>query len=593
MKKMSVLLFAMTLTVSTLTFASAAEPSSVPPQETVTEVNDPEEIPAATVADSPKTDPAEDTGTSADNNPAEDRTTGFKEVNGQSVYYVNGEKSSLSGVVKLWDNNWYHLKDGVLQKEVTVAQNANGWWYINAGGQVDFHYNGFAKNANGWWYLRNGKVTFQDSSVISGTVNGENGWWYVRKSHVLFTNTIAQNQNGWWRIKNGKVDFGCNSVEQNENGWWYIRKGKVDFSYTGIARNQNGWWRIVKGKVDFRCNSVEQNENGWWYIRKGRVDFNYTGVAQNRNGWWRIEKGKVNFGFNGIASNQNGSWYLQKGKVNFGFSGDVTYNGKTYHIQKGKVVNGSYQNGQQIYLNKSWEFAGNSEINSGCAVLYKASSNRKNIIVGVNAGHGTKGGTSRKTWCHPDKSPKVTGGTTSKGATKAVAVSGGMTFNDGTSESTVTLQMAQTLKSKLLAQGYDVLMIRDGDDVQLDNVARTVICNNVADCHIALHWDGDGLSYDKGCFSLTVPDGIKGMYPVSKVWKQDDALSNALVQGLKSKGAKIHGSGTMQMDLTQTSYSSIPSTDIELGNQCSRHDSATLNNLADGLVSGINTYFGK
>ena len=49
------------------------------------------------------------------------------------------------------------------------------------------------------------------------------------------------------------------------------------------------------------------------------------------------------------------------------------------------------------------------------------------------------------------------------------------------------MQMAQILRDKLLASGYDVLMLRDGEDVQLDNVARTVICNNVADCHIALH----------------------------------------------------------------------------------------------------------
>ena len=54
------------------------------------------------------------------------------------------------------------------------------------------------------------------------------------------------------------------------------------------------------------------------------------------------------------------------------------------------------------------------------------------------------------------------------------------------------------MRDKLLAAGYDVLMVRDGSDVQLDNVARTVICNNVADCHISLHWDGDGLNYDKG-----------------------------------------------------------------------------------------------
>lgn len=42
-----------------------------------------------------------------------------------------------------------------------------------------------------------------------------------------------------------------------------------------------------------------------------------------------------------------------------------------------------------------------------------------------------------------------------------------MTFNDGTAESTVTLQMAQILKDKLLAQGYDVLMVRNSDDVGL------------------------------------------------------------------------------------------------------------------------------
>ena len=149
-----------------------------------------------------------------------------------------------------------------------------------------------------------------------------------------------------------------------------------------------------------------------------------------------------------------------------------------------------YEDGGQITLDPSWAYADHSKINSGAAVLYKAAENRKEIVVGVNAGHGTSGGTKVKTLCHPDGSAKVTGGTTAAGATEAVAVSSGMTFNDGTPESSVTLRMAQILKEKLLAAGYDVLMLRDEDDVQLDNVARTVICNNAADCHIALHWDG-------------------------------------------------------------------------------------------------------
>ena len=252
-----------------------------------------------------------------------------------------------------------------------------------------------------------------------------------------------------------------------------------------------------------------------------------------------------------------------------------------------------YEDGGQITLDPSWTYADHSKINSGAAVLYKAAENRKEIVVGVNAGHGTSGGTKVKTLCHPDGSAKVTGGTTAAGATEAVAVSSGMTFNDGTPESSVTLRMAQILKEKLLSAGYDVLMLRDGDDVQLDNVARTVICNNAADCHIALHWDGDGLNYDKGCFYISVPDGLKSMEPVASHWSEHNVLGSALVEGLRAQGAKINGGGSMSIDLTQTSYSTIPSVDMELGNACSDHSDSVLDLLGNGLVQGVNSYFGQ
>ena len=115
--------------------------------------------------------------------------------------------------------------------------------------------------------------------------------------------------------------------------------------------------------------------------------------------------------------------------------------------------------------------------------------------------------------------------------------------------------MAKVLKTKLLNAGYDVLMIRESDDVQLDNIARTVIANNNADCHIALHWDST--SSNKGA------------------------------------GVKIYSKGSMEMDLTQTSYSTIPSVDIELGDKASDHSGATLETLANGLLAGVNTFFGQ
>lgn len=253
-----------------------------------------------------------------------------------------------------------------------------------------------------------------------------------------------------------------------------------------------------------------------------------------------------------------------------------------------------YTDLQQITLNPDWEYADHSKINTGAAVLYRApeESGSKGIIIGVNAGHGTAGGAKVKTLCHPDGSAKTTGGSTAAGATEAAAVSGGMTFQDGTPERTVTLQMAQILRDKLLASGYDVLMLRDGEDVQLDNVARTVICNNVADCHIALHWDsGDGKNYDKGCFYISVPEVLKSMEPVASHWQQHDALGADLVEGLRGQGATIYGKGNMSIDLTQTSYSTIPSVDMELGNAYSDHSDAILNQLAEGLLQGINVYF--
>ncbi|MDO4938394.1 MAG: N-acetylmuramoyl-L-alanine amidase [Lachnospiraceae bacterium] len=253
----------------------------------------------------------------------------------------------------------------------------------------------------------------------------------------------------------------------------------------------------------------------------------------------------------------------------------------------------NYENGAKIGLDRNWKYSDESVINSGSAVMYKAKENRKNITVGVNAGHGTKGGTSVKTYCHPDHTAKLTGGSTASGAVKATAVSSGMVFKDGTGESKAVLKTALMLKDILLANGYDVLMIREGDDVQLDNVARTVICNNAADCHIAIHFDGDGLDYDKGCFYISTPEGLKSKEPVKSVWQESEELGKNLIEGLRGQGCKIKKTPNMDIDLTQTSYSSIPSVDIELGNQCTDHSDKNLEKMAQGLARGVDTYFCK
>lgn len=277
-----------------------------------------------------------------------------------------------------------------------------------------------------------------------------------------------------------------------------------------------------------------------------------------------------------------------------GYSEDwscVVYDGQERYVAS-RYLTTEKRTQQTVAWNPNWKYAGFAKITSGSAVLYEAKAEERNgITVCVNAGHGTSGGASVKTQCHPDGTPKVTGGTTGAGAVSAVAVSGGMTFADGTPEAKVTLAMAKVLKEKLLAKGYDVLMIRESDDVQLDNIARTVIANNRADCHIALHWDST--SKDKGVFYMSVPDvaSYRSMEPVASNWKKHHALGDSLISGLKNAGANVFSDGTLAMDLTQTSYSTIPSVDIELGDKTSDHSAAALKKLADGLAAGIDTFF--
>ncbi len=285
----------------------------------------------------------------------------------------------------------------------------------------------------------------------------------------------------------------------------------------------------------------------------------------------------------------------------------VLYEGNTYYIASdylttekpaetqavAETAAAVSTNGEAVKLNADWKYAGFSKINTGTAVLYRSeAANRNGKVICVNAGHGTKGGSSVKTQCHPDGTPKVTGGTTAAGATTAVAVSSGMQFNDGTAESKVTLAMALKFKEKLLARGYDVLMIRESDDVQLDNIARTVIANNKADCHIALHWDSTGS--DKGAFYMSVPNvsSYRSMEPVASNWQKHHALGDSLISGLKGAGVKIFSSGSMEMDLTQTSYSTIASVDMELGDKASDYSASTLDKLATAMVNGLDQYFG-
>lgn len=251
---------------------------------------------------------------------------------------------------------------------------------------------------------------------------------------------------------------------------------------------------------------------------------------------------------------------------------------------------------KKIYIDFTAPYATYSIINDGYAVLYQlkksAVTNYKNKTVAVNAGHGTKGGATVKTFAHPDFSPKVTGGSNAAGSILAAAVSAGMTFENGMTEANANLVVAYLLKDKLLDMGYSVLMIRENDDCRLDNIARTVIANENSDAHVSIHFDST--TSDKGIFYIVPYNDANylNMEPLKSNVKNIIALGSSIIEAYRDMGEKIwKDKGTLQGDLTQLSYSTNASVDIELGDRKTEVTKEKAEIFAEGIARGIDNYF--
>ena len=251
---------------------------------------------------------------------------------------------------------------------------------------------------------------------------------------------------------------------------------------------------------------------------------------------------------------------------------------------------------RKIYLDKKARFATFSEISDGSATLYivnkKVVDNFKNKIVAVNAGHGTVGGTRKRTYSHPDYTPKVAGGTNKQGSIFSAAVSDGTILLDGKQEATANLMVAVALKEKLLNEGYSVLMIREDKDCRLDNIARTVIANENADIHIAIHFDST--ERDKGIFYMKPINNKQylSMEPLKSNVDNINRLGECLIEAFKEKEEKVwKGIGYLEGDLTQLAFSTNASVDIELGDRATFLDEERAKKFADGLLLGIEKYF--
>lgn len=165
----------------------------------------------------------------------------------------------------------------------------------------------------------------------------------------------------------------------------------------------------------------------------------------------------------------------------------------------------------------------------------------------------------------------------------------------GTPEYQLNLQVAKKLRKELLARGYEVVMIRTGNHVNISNKKRAQIANKSgADIYIRIHADGSSSSSVRGASSLY--PSVNNPY-VGKLSKSSKRLSECLLRrycratGIRSRGL------SQRDDLTGTNWSKIPVSLIELGFLSNPSEDRLMQKknfqkkMAKGIADGVDAYF--
>ena len=158
----------------------------------------------------------------------------------------------------------------------------------------------------------------------------------------------------------------------------------------------------------------------------------------------------------------------------------------------------------------------------------------------------------------------------------------------------LNLKVSEKLKAALEKRGYNVIMTRESNDVDITNSERAKIANDAgADAFVRIHANGSNSS-DAGAMTLcqTANNPYCGAY-----YADSRRLSDCVLDGLLAKtGAKRRGVQERD-DMTGINWSKVPVTIVETGFLSNPDEDVKLatdayqNQLADGIADGIDAFF--